>query len=582
MELRHIRAAVVTESVFNTDGDEGQRAITTDTENYVYKNQTNTKSYTLARQSYFDGSTTYLDNKFASVEIYGDLFVNEYIRKFGYSNYNIRFTIDSIETNVNGIEALTVKQNAVGVFEPNIDGTFKLEVGGGSNTGSSIGNADNNYLKVGNTPQAFIGGYYTDAGDSPTMYIAANLYYNGAWIRPDATKNNSVFVIDTINGIRWFNGTTTIGTFPTLYIKRDGQLWLRSLSTNLLDYSATVNIEDKAQYFPSIALFKYNADTTNSDKATGFIGISDGTSRLWLSGGSRVTSNPGAGTWVTPTSNYASMLYMDLGEFNFYGDDSLISETSYTPSLNMKIDVNGNVTAYNYSYGFLKVENNANPVILQGSLGGGAASQICFNLLSSVSGTLYEKNGYAHRIISSSATGSLVFQLSSSSGIAGNAVSLNQNLALLANGNVGIYTNSPNSKLSVNGSINQEERVWYFTDTFATTGAGTDTFDFDLGASSVYFNLYVSLNGVTSTNDYVFGTKEVFTSKLLSNVLTTSGNTVIFAHYVLNGGAQVSLSISAVGSSNQLRITVTGSSENTTGKIFFKFEAHNTSSITKV
>ncbi len=108
LELRHITRIETTFSFFNTDGDHGQSAITTDGDNWVYHNDDKSALYVAARQYYYDGTNHYLDNSFGQVTLYDELLVEDYIRlRTNTTNY-LKFLSGSITTVIGGVDAITV------------------------------------------------------------------------------------------------------------------------------------------------------------------------------------------------------------------------------------------------------------------------------------------------------------------------------------------------------------------------------------------------------------------------------------------------------------------------------------------
>lgn len=108
LELRHITRIETTFSFFNTDGDHGQSAITTDGDNWVYHNDDKSALYVAARQYYYDGTNHYLDNSFGQVTLYDELLVEDYIRlRTNTTNY-LKFLSGSITIVIGGVDAITV------------------------------------------------------------------------------------------------------------------------------------------------------------------------------------------------------------------------------------------------------------------------------------------------------------------------------------------------------------------------------------------------------------------------------------------------------------------------------------------
>lgn len=108
LELRHITRIETTFSFFNTDGDHGQSAITTDGDDWVYHNDDKSRLYVAARQYYYDGTNHYLDNSFGQVTLHDELLVEDYIRlRTNTTNY-LKFLSGSITTVIGGVDAITV------------------------------------------------------------------------------------------------------------------------------------------------------------------------------------------------------------------------------------------------------------------------------------------------------------------------------------------------------------------------------------------------------------------------------------------------------------------------------------------
>jgi len=95
-EHRHITRQEHTWAVFYANGDHGQSCITTDNNDWTYFDDGGTELYKLARQSYYDGSTHYLNNSMAELTLYDDLLADEFIKLNGATDNNIRFEADKL------------------------------------------------------------------------------------------------------------------------------------------------------------------------------------------------------------------------------------------------------------------------------------------------------------------------------------------------------------------------------------------------------------------------------------------------------------------------------------------------------
>lgn len=128
LETRHITKIESTFTFFVSNADHGQVGITTDNDDFLYKNESSSRAYTVAKQHYFDGSYHYCDNEFKEVTLYGDLNVNSHIRlRSDFTNY-LQMTASTISFVMQSFDQMTIGTTSV-----KIDSTFLLEYGGAVN-----------------------------------------------------------------------------------------------------------------------------------------------------------------------------------------------------------------------------------------------------------------------------------------------------------------------------------------------------------------------------------------------------------------------------------------------------------------
>lgn len=113
LETRHITRIESTFAFFVSDCDHGQSAITTDNDDWCYKNENGSKVYTVARQHYFDGSYHHCDNEFGEVALFGDLLINSHIKfRADLTNY-IHMQLSSISFAIASTDQLTIGTTSV-------------------------------------------------------------------------------------------------------------------------------------------------------------------------------------------------------------------------------------------------------------------------------------------------------------------------------------------------------------------------------------------------------------------------------------------------------------------------------------
>lgn len=207
LELRHITRIETTFAFFNTDGDHGQSAITTDGDDWVYHNDDKSRLYVGARQYYYDGTNHYLDNDFGQVTLHDELLVEDYIRlRTNTANY-LKFLSGSITTVIGGVDAITVD-----VDDVKIETYVTLAIGESVNdiVGTIAEPGDNSTIC---TEKAIVD--YVTGGAGFWLRNA------GGWVYPK-TGTDAVFcanhlTVGTVGGDEGgqitlnFNGITTVG-----------------------------------------------------------------------------------------------------------------------------------------------------------------------------------------------------------------------------------------------------------------------------------------------------------------------------------------------------------------------------------
>jgi hypothetical protein len=104
--------------------------------------------------------------------------------------------------------------------------TARLDIGGNQQAVANFG-TDPAAIKLGSNANAFFGGYYGSAGNTPTAYMASNIFYDAGstgngWPRQDPSRRTSTFVLQ--NGeAALFTGETDLGT-PKVFVANDGKV----------------------------------------------------------------------------------------------------------------------------------------------------------------------------------------------------------------------------------------------------------------------------------------------------------------------------------------------------------------------
>jgi hypothetical protein len=144
----------------------------------------------------------------------------------------------------------------------------------------------------------------------------------------------------------------------------------------------------------------------------------------------------------------------------------------------------------------------------------------------------------------------------------------------MGTGYTGVLTAVPSNPFDVTGGIEQDSRVFRFTEDTGTisSGGGTATFDYDLGVNTQGGDIRIVLTGIFASTGSKANTRELAGSFYLFNNVLQDNNVATLRS---DGGevAGLAAAISAVGSNNELRITVTNNdaSDNFDGTLLVEF-----------
>ena len=547
MELRHIRAAICTEPVFHSDGDAGQRAITTDTENYVYKDQANTKTITLARQYYYDGSITYLDNKFGNVEVHNDLYVSEYVRKLGFSNISHRFQSDRIDTTILGNLIFSVQDDLTQAYRKFIVST-------------SIASSDRIVTIENPTGQTAKLTFNTDGNTAKGEAIVEGAGTEGIMKFNTRTGGNSNTHLILLPSGYFGVGISPVKKFH-LYEATNLTLRLQSGSTD--DY-VSVEFYDTAVR----ALINYIGSTDIAGRQGDLEIINlenDITFRLYTTGEYEAARIKANGNFGIGTNNPGQKLEVDSGnsdeatirisntegylELGANGGGGVLRTDT---SLVALFSANGNITCSTPVIGSTKTASFDN----SNNTSTSSHSQLQVGVGGSAGG-----NPLLRFLINGVTTGSWINGVHNSdsdklkwSPVYNDVTFASAKMTLTTEGKLGVGDTSPYDTLSITGSINQDERVFRFTKVnFLNGGLSTiQDFEFDQAPSNSY-NLEINVAGREASNS--FAKKQVFAGVLSYDVLTGNINTIVVD--LASATGKVNLSVAAVGSNNRLRVTIT-------------------------
>lgn len=223
-EDRHIEELGVsmTFDQFWADGDHGQKCITKDTEELVYKNIDATRMHIVATQFRYNGSNSYLDNRFANVYLHNNCDVEDYIRLADKPENYMRLQNDLITFEPNNLAFSIGDQNIFTSYNAFAVGRQSFENWGGPFTICTVGLSG--AIQVTNAEEG-----------SAVVRVINGGYFDGDW---RYTLDEAFGMYEQVNGEHNFynnqSGTVDEVFVPTLNMKlaADGGIYMYNLSAS--------------------------------------------------------------------------------------------------------------------------------------------------------------------------------------------------------------------------------------------------------------------------------------------------------------------------------------------------------------
>jgi len=214
---------------------------------------------------------------------------------------------------------------------------------------------------------SFTSGGVVYASSSSALATGSALTFDGSGL---TLGSNSLIVKNAVgdgNGLRIFQAASDVSSIFNFYngslafgVNNTERMRLTStglaigsttanakLNVNTTTYTAVTNseqvlIEGTAAWQQGLAFSMWNAGTYNSGYASGYIGVPNSSSGLFISGGAAVVNDTGGSSWAKAlNTTAASFMIVGNGVTVFYGNTGLTANTTYTPTERARITSTG-------------------------------------------------------------------------------------------------------------------------------------------------------------------------------------------------------------------------------------------------